>query len=179
VHQDGLTEQLLALQYFDDRYPHCLKMLEGMREHLRWTILNVKASIRHGRLDPSIEDLPKDIQYYIDRFVKPRIKIARKAKSYRTRLKLSADNDTLEAAPPPYAVKIHVQDAMAKLHVLMLEFRKDDPDYAWNWRKVANTLMVGIIFFSTLAGTASKELGYHWITICSTGFLIESPKIRL
>ena len=53
------------------------------------------------------------------------------------------NNDTLEEAPPPGEVKEFVQKAMAMLHVLMLYLTADGAVFSWNWRKVANTLMVG------------------------------------
>lgn len=95
---------LFGLPFVDKKYAHALKMLIGLKKHLEYMKLEVRRGIRAGSILD--RDLPDNIQFFIESCLDKRLKMARKNKDFRSKLRLSADNDTLEAAPPPIKLKL-------------------------------------------------------------------------
>ena len=95
---------LFGLPFVDKKYSHALKMLIGLKKHLEYMKLEARRGIRAGSILDG--DLPDNIQFFIESCLDKRLKMHRKNKDFRSKLRLSADNDTLEAAPPPIKLKL-------------------------------------------------------------------------
>lgn len=159
MRQDHVTQQLFGLPFFSDKYPHGIKMMRGIIHHLEYVEMKAEQLQLNGQLADTT--LPLNIAHFKKNSLCRRRKHANKGKLMRKQVRLSKDNDTLERLPEDSAeIKAKITEAMAMLEVLLAYLEQDDADFNWNWRKLANTLMVGIIFFSTLAGTQLRQL---WI----------------
>ena len=147
-------EDLLVLPFLNSKYCHTSKMMDGLLLYLDWgktaARKQKRADLADGR-DPT-EDLANDIDIFIDEWVTGKKKSTQAGKEYRRAEKLSADADTLESVAEPSLMKDVVVSAIVHLEALAAYLFSEDAHLGWNWRKVANTLMVGIIFWSTIAG---------------------------
>ena len=66
-------------------------------------------------------------------------------------MKKAKDLKTLEGYPSPQEIKNFVVRAMIYLDILADKVKQPDFNLDWGWARFATMLMVGIIFFGTIA----------------------------
>ena len=155
VVDSNVMDSILALDFMDAKYPHSLKIIDGLCKFLDFMSIQARRAKQRGTILDL--DLPNDIAIFKAMSVEPKKKADLKGKDYRRVSKLSADADEIEKMPESSEIKQVVQEAMALLVVLSFYLAQDNADFNWNWRKIANMLMTGIIFLSTLAGRPGES----------------------
>ena len=90
-----------------------------------------------------------------------RMKPLRKGKNIRSKIKGAKDAALLENFATPEEIKAAVKQALIWLEVLCDYVHQEGAELDWAWKEFATMLLIGIIFFITVAGK-------HDIIHCST-----------
>jgi hypothetical protein len=168
-------EELMASDWIDKRYPHSLNIIASLWEFVQY--MEFLAQQQH--LIYAVADMCNFSKW----FLKDKLSKLYAGKDMRSRIKNSADLTIMDGFPTPDKIKHCVQVAIMYIKIVSDYVHEPNAEKDWAWARFSTMLLIGVIFFSTIAGKpysphSSRPLTHkevHHIENCS---IIMVPELR-
>ena len=157
--KDGRAQvlKLLNTHWMSRDFAHTTLMLQGMIKWLKWCKDEVALEAEDNEADVTPR-LCGQIDLFINTTLNAKKESLPHGRDTKRVRKLQDDHDTLEAMPSPAQFLDAAFKACIWLEVILDWITWSEGSDDWNFVKMATELMVGIIFTSTIAGTAGSQM---------------------
>jgi hypothetical protein len=150
------VQKLLASDFLQPRYKHSMNICNSVHRFLS-----------HMEFCAKNKQLYEDaiaINVFNEYFFKDKMHSMYKGETARSKIKNSSDAQLLEGFPSPDEIKAAIKRAILYIEVIANYLEQEDAELDWAWPRFTTMLLIGIIFFITIAGI-------HYTLQCSMGWL--------
>ena len=137
-------DKLMASDFMNVRYAHALNIIASLTKFMQW----VENLAHQEHLLVAVSDISSFTNWYLS----SKLKKLYAGKDLRSKLRNNQDLRTLEGFPTPAEIKQCVQKAIVYIQMVSDYVSSPDAELDWGWARLVTMLMVGVIFFSTIAG---------------------------